>query len=82
MESDPKVLFEMAPIMWLKPKKKTEAFDYSYYECPVYKTLERQGQLSSLGQSTNYVFSIKMVTDKRKEHWVKRGTAMICSLTS
>ena len=81
IDSDPKVLYTLAPIIQLKPKKKTEPIDYKYYECPVYKTMERQGMLSSLGQSTNYVFSIKLATDKRKHRWILMGTALLCSLS-
>ncbi|RLN83016.1 hypothetical protein BBO99_00002484 [Phytophthora kernoviae] len=37
-ESDPKVLFSMAPVLLFRPVKKVEMSQHSSYSCPVYKT--------------------------------------------
>ena len=51
----------------------------SIYECPLYRTSVRAGNLSTIGRSTNYLLSIDllMVQEDKVEKWVKRGVAMI-----
>ena len=80
-ESLPKVLTTLAPIIWFKPVKQEEAKEFQHYKCPVYKTSERKGTLSTTGHSTNFVMNVNMTSDHEESHWVKRGVAMICSLS-
>ncbi|KAF1322385.1 Dynein heavy chain, partial [Globisporangium splendens] len=75
-ESDPKVLFSNAPVILFRPVKKTEMSVQRTYSCPVYKTSERRGTLSTTGHSTNFICFIRLPTNKSEAHWVSRGVAM------
>ncbi|KAE9255314.1 hypothetical protein PF004_g632 [Phytophthora fragariae] len=79
-ESDPKVLFSLAPVLLFRPVKKIEMSQRSSYSCPVYKTSERRGTLSTTGHSTNFICFIRLPTSRLEAHWVARGVAMLSQL--
>lgn len=79
-ESLPKVLFDQFPILWLKPGSKETFVIENSYKCPVYKTTERRGTLSTTGHSTNFVMWIQLPTHVSEQHWINRGVAAICQL--
>jgi dynein heavy chain len=80
-ESNPKVLFTQAPVIWLKPCRQDELRTTDSYVCPVYRTTARRGTLSTTGHSTNFVLAIRLPTNEPPVHWTRRGVALICSLS-
>jgi dynein heavy chain len=70
-------LFQPMPIIWLQvtadPTPQT-----NIYQCPVYKTSLRSGELLSTGHYTNYVMTIQLPSQDPEAFWVKRGVALLC----
>jgi len=81
VESSPRELFILCPIIHLHPMLKHELNVSKDYQCPLYKTSERKGTLSTTGHSTNFVLYFNTPTDMEDtQHWIRRGVCLLCML--
>lgn len=80
VECKPKIMFDVVPIIWLKPGKKSEFMVTPSYDCPVYKTSARRGILATTGHSSNFVMYISFPSSTDASHWINRGVACLCQL--
>ena len=60
VESDPRVLYMQMPMIHIDVILEKDVPTRDSYTCPVYKTSERRGQLSTTGHSTNFVMMIEL----------------------
>ncbi|XP_054732574.1 dynein axonemal heavy chain 3-like [Anastrepha obliqua] len=89
-ESYSKILFDTLPVIFFRPSLKEThepsqttkegAKGRTIYDCPVYKTSERRGVLSTTGHSTNFVMYMQLNCSQTPMHWINRGTASLCQL--
>lgn len=79
-EQWPKVLTDDLPLVWFIPIRKNDLINGNRYVCPVYKTSDRRGILSTIGHSTNYILPMLLDTNKKPSHWIYRGVAILCQL--
>lgn len=79
IEQNPGILFEKMPPIWFEPIKDYTP-DPEEYSCPIYKTSVRAGVLSTTGQSTNFIIAAELPTKQPPDHWIRRGSALLCQL--
>eukprot|EP01029_Cantina_marsupialis_P005823 TRINITY_DN1630_c1_g5_i3.p1 TRINITY_DN1630_c1_g5~~TRINITY_DN1630_c1_g5_i3.p1 ORF type:complete len:1943 (+),score=485.57 TRINITY_DN1630_c1_g5_i3:173-6001(+) len=78
-ESLPSVIYDSMPPIHFLPVAGHEP-NPDDYQCPVYKTSHRAGELSTTGMSTNFVVAVELPTNKSTHHWIWRGTAFLLNL--
>lgn len=82
-DSFPKVLWSTMAPTWLKPVEiNNDKHDFSkLYNCPIYKTSERKGVLSTSGHSSNFIMYLAIPHScngiHNEQFWTKRGVALI-----
>ncbi|CAD8045721.1 unnamed protein product [Paramecium sonneborni] len=75
-EPSSSMLFYPCPIIQFCPTQEIIK-THKYYSCPLYNTSQRKGVLTSNGLSVNFICKIKVPINNNKEHWSKRGVALI-----
>uniref|UniRef100_A0A8D0GPG5 Dynein axonemal heavy chain 5 n=1 Tax=Sphenodon punctatus TaxID=8508 RepID=A0A8D0GPG5_SPHPU len=71
IESKPKVLFEMLPVIRIYAENNTLK-DPRLYSCPIYKKPVRT--------DLNYIAPVDLRTVQPPEHWILRGVALLCDV--
>lgn len=79
MDPKPMALYSTAPVFLFKPVKRTELVDVHGYRCPVYKTPQRRGVLSTTGHSSSHVCDVLVPIDANEspQKYVLRGAALL-----
>ncbi|KAJ8888867.1 hypothetical protein PR048_008361 [Dryococelus australis] len=77
-ESLPMQFYSLAPTVWVKPAVVAGERRNGTYACPVYRTPERRGLVSTSGHSSNFLLAVDLPSDRPSDHWVLRGVAMLC----
>jgi len=79
-ESQPGILFVKMPVIWLEPVDEQTKLEDKAFDCPLYKTSLRAGELSTTGHSTNFVLFLQLSSSQKPEYWINRGAALLCQL--
>uniref|UniRef100_A0A4W3HHM2 Dynein, axonemal, heavy chain 5 n=1 Tax=Callorhinchus milii TaxID=7868 RepID=A0A4W3HHM2_CALMI len=72
IESKPKVLFELLPVIHISAQNNLSAKDSRLYSCPIYKKPVRT--------DLNYIAAVDLRTVQTPEHWILRGVALLCDV--
>ena len=79
-EAEPKALYVACPGIHMIPAPVTAFKKYNHYSCPLYKTADRRGILSTTGHSTNFVMDIRLPCEQSGDHWIRRGACALLTL--
>ena len=64
----------------LEPIENTKYISENRYQCPLYKTSLRAGELTTTGHSTNFVLFLDLNSKEPEENWIRKGVALLCQL--
>lgn len=70
IESKPKVLFEMMPVIHIFAINSTGSKDPRMYYCPIYKKPRRT--------DLTFIATVILRTNQTPDHWILRGVALLC----
>ncbi|KAI9206840.1 dynein heavy chain and region D6 of dynein motor-domain-containing protein [Polychytrium aggregatum] len=70
-ESQPKVIYQMMPVVHVSATNSTDDGDPRLYRCPVYRRPRRT--------DLNYIFDIELKTQQNPDYWILRGVALLCA---
>ncbi|XP_034144998.1 dynein heavy chain 5, axonemal isoform X2 [Esox lucius] len=71
IDSKPKVLFEMMPVLRMYAENNAVR-DARLYSCPIYKKPVRM--------DLNYIAAVELRTAQPPEYWILRGVALLCEV--
>jgi len=71
-DAGPGLKFSLVPMIKFNPEKDHKAEEKDFL-CPLFKTTERAGTLSTTGHSTNFVIMVEVPSRKLPKHWILRG---------
>ena len=76
IDCDSNVVYTSCPVLQIIPR-----VDFVHpkadYRCPVYRTAERAGVLSTTGHSTNFVVALNIPSEEDPRKWTMRGAALL-----
>ena len=85
-ESLPKIVFDHLPVIYFEPKTKDEIKKNNNaeikYKCPVYNTCIRQGVISATGNSSNFIMTFHIPSQKDESDWTIRSISFLEFLLS
>lgn len=80
VDAAPRVMYSPAPVIWIRPKLNSEISHAGRYMCPLYRTSDRRGTLTTTGHSTNFIIAVAVPTLEPEEKWIRRGVALLSQL--
>ena len=84
-ESDPGADFARLPPILLEPLLDTETADEDdeamFYDCPLYRTETRRGEVLVSGMDSNWVVNLSLRSGGDPEMWTRRGVAAFLQQT-
>lgn len=79
IDSLEKEIYFQMPVIHFLPTNAYAAKEGDYI-CPVYKTTQRAGVLSSTGLSTNFVVYVDLSSEENPDKWTLLGVALMCQI--
>eukprot|EP00826_Nyctotherus_ovalis_P009734 TRINITY_DN12574_c0_g1_i5.p1 TRINITY_DN12574_c0_g1~~TRINITY_DN12574_c0_g1_i5.p1 ORF type:complete len:104 (+),score=27.87 TRINITY_DN12574_c0_g1_i5:73-384(+) len=79
----PGQLYKPMNVINFIPTNAAKEIEEGTYLCPVYKTAERQGVLTTTGLSSNFILAVELpCAGDKPDKWTLRGAALITEITN